>query len=189
VRSAVLAAAGLWALGCAADVRTRPLPASVFHAARLEVHGPRRPQPPRGDAGAALVVRALRAAGLRFGTDGSAAALFAYLRTSHRLIAPAEAEPGDVVFFDVGGAGAEPACADHAGIVERVDRDGRIAFLEARGAAVRESFADVGRPTVRRGGGGEIRNSFLRPKKIDDPPGARHFAGEMLCAVARVTHR
>jgi hypothetical protein len=34
-----------------------------------------------------------------------------------------------------------------------------------------------------------VLNSFLRPKRIDEPPGARHFAGEMLCAVARVTHR
>ena len=37
----------------------------------------------------------------------------------------------------------------------------------------------------RRATDGRILNSFLRPRLADDPPDARYFAGEMLCAVGR----
>ena len=51
--------------------------------------------------------------------------------------------------------------------------------------SVRRSFVDPARPSERRNAEGEILNSFLRPIRIDDPPGSRYFAGEMLCGVAR----
>src|SRR5258708_3886156 len=118
---AVAAVLGLCALGCAAPSRTRRLPSSIFQAARLESRpghrsprGGARPNGTPGDEGAALVERVLHEAGLRFGTDGSARALWGYMRTSHRLIAPADARPGDIVFFDTRGTGPEPDCADHA---------------------------------------------------------------------------
>jgi hypothetical protein len=187
---AVAVVFGLCALGCATPSRTRRLPSSVFHAARLEARGGhhgRRPAPP--EEGAALVERSLHEAGLRFGTDGSARALWGYMRTSHRLIAATEAHPGDVVFFDTHGTGPRPDCADHAGVVETVDGDGRLGFIEARDGQVRHSFVHPQLPTVRRGDRGQVLNTFLRPKLINDPPEARYFAGEMLCGVARVTHR
>jgi hypothetical protein len=182
------AASAAVAMGCATTVRTRNLPASIIRAARLETAhaGAAAAAPPEG---AGFVVEALRAAGLRFGTDGSATALYGYLRTSHRLVPPGQAHPGDVVFFDVRGLGPQPACADHAGIVERVERGGRITFVEARAGQIRRSFVDPDRPTLRRDQRGQVRNSFLRPKTPGDPAGARYFAGQMLCAVARVTHR
>ena len=170
------------ALGCAPATGTRRLPASVVRAARFEAGR-------GGDDGARFVTRALQRAGLRFGTDGSVAALYGYMSTAQTLIAPGDARPGDVLFFDVSGVAPEPACADHAGVVERVEPEGVIVFLEARGGRVRESFADARQPTLRRDGRGRIRNSFLRPVRPDDPPGTRHFAGQMLCALARVTHR
>jgi hypothetical protein len=109
------------------------------------------------------------------------------MRTSHVEIAPSAAQPGDVVFFDTHGTGEEPSCADHAGLVESTDADGRIAFVEARGGQVRHSFVAPAQPAVRRGAAGEILNSFLRTKQVNDPPEARYFAGEMLCGVFRVT--
>jgi hypothetical protein len=109
------------------------------------------------------------------------------MRTSHRLIAPMDARPGDVVFFDTRGTGPEPACADHAGIVESFDSDGRLGFIEARGGQVRHSFVHPELPTLRRGDRGQILNTFLRPKLIGDPADARYYAGEMLCGIARVT--
>ena len=184
---AVIAVLGLCALGCATPrARTRRYPASVFEAARYEA----RTQPPLAagpsqEEGAAFVVRTLHAAGLRFGTDGSTRALWGYMRTSHRLVDPATARPGDILFFDTQGTGERPACADHAAVVERVSRSGRIGFMELRGGRLRHSFVDPTRPADRRGTGGEILNSFLRPMRLDDPAGARHFAGEMLCGVAR----
>src|SRR4051812_35329980 len=123
------AIAGLCALGCGGASRTRRLPASVFQAARQQA---RHAAAPAAD-GEAFVEQALHRAGLRFGTDGTPRALWGYLRTSHRLVAPPDAQPGDVVFFDVGGSGPEPECADHAGIVESVAPGGRIQFIEARG--------------------------------------------------------
>jgi len=185
---ATAAVLGLCALGCGAATSTRRLPASVFRASRFETHGGRRVgRRARGDESAALVERSLHQAGLRFGTDGSVRALWGYMRTSHEMIAPAEARPGDVLFFDTRGTGPVANCADHAGIVESVDEDGRLGFVEARDGQVRHSFVDPARPTLRRGEHAQILNSFLRPKRITDPPEARYFAGEMLCAVGRVS--
>ena len=186
---ATAAVLGLCALGCATPTSTRRLPASVFRASRFDTHGARHPsRRARADESAALVERALHQAGLRFGTDGSVRALWGYMRTSHEVIAPAEALPGDVLFFDTQGTGPVVDCADHAGIVESVDEDGRLGFVEARDGQVRHSFVDPARPALRRGEHAQILNSFLRPKRITDPPEARYFAGEMLCGVGRV-HR
>src|SRR5947207_1295374 len=93
----VLVALELSGLGCADQARSRRLPASVFYAARMRVRrAPRpsrqspspRPAGRREGEGPALVEQALHAAGLRFGTDGTAGALWGYLRTSHQVVAP-----------------------------------------------------------------------------------------------------
>jgi hypothetical protein len=183
---AIAVVVGLCSLGCAAPgAARRGRAASLVEAAHREA---RRPVPPAGaDESAIFVVRALHDAGFRFGTDGSVRALWGYLRTSHGVVGAAEARPGDVVFFDTRGVAAVPECADQAGIVEGVGGDGRITFVEMRDGRVRRSFVDPARPSERRNAGGEILNSFLRPIHVDDPPGARYFAGEMLCGVARPT--
>ncbi|MES1157838.1 MAG: CHAP domain-containing protein [Haliangium ochraceum] len=184
---AVIAVLGLCALGCATPrTHSRRYPASVFQAARYEARTQPAIEPASSqEEGAAFVVRTLHAAGLRFGTDGSARALWGYMRTAHRLVAPPAVRPGDILFFDTRATGERPACADHAAVVERVTADGRIGFIELRGGRLRHSFVDPARPSERRGARGEILNSFLRPVRADDPPGARYFAGEMLCAIAR----
>ena len=145
--------------------------------------GARRPS----DEGAALVVAKLHDAGFRFGTDGSTRALWGYMTVSHKMVQPLSARPGDVLFFDTDGPDERPSCesTDHAGVVDRVGGDGRIAFIEARGGTVRTSYVDPTRPTLRRDARGHIANSFLRPKRVADAPGTRYFAGEMLCGVAR----
>jgi hypothetical protein len=181
---AVVAVLGLCAQGCASPrVQVRGS-ASVFQAARSEA---RRVEPAPGpDEGAAFVARALRVAGVRFGTDGSTLALWGYLRTAHRLVSPAGARPGDILFFDTRGTGEQPACADHVAVVEQVSPSGRIQFLEARGGLIRHSFADPSRPGERRDAGGQLLNTFLRPMQAGDPPEARHLAGQMLCGIARI---
>lgn len=184
---AVVVVLGLCALGCATPhARTRGVAPSLFEAARYEARqGSPAATSGQADEGAAFVARALHDSGLRFGTDGSTRALWGYLRTSHRLVGAAEARPGDILFFDTNGVGRTPACADRTGIVESVGAGGRITFVEARGGHIRRGFVDPARPTDRRDARGEILNSFLRPIRIDDPPGARYFAGEMLCGIAR----
>jgi hypothetical protein len=87
-----------------------------------------------------------------------------------------------VVFFDLDGRG----CASHAGLVEAVDRSGRITFRERRDGEIRRSYADPADPRTRRDGQGRILNTFLRARRLEDPPGLRYFSGEMLCAVIRV---
>ena len=136
-----------------------------------------------------LIEGAADKGGLHFGTDGSTRALWEYLRLAHDPIAPARARTGDVLFFDTQAGDAAPDCddvTDHAGIVESVEPDGRILFVEARGGQVRRSVVDPSHPTLRRNARGEIANSFLRAKLVADPPNARYFAGQMLCGVARV---
>jgi hypothetical protein len=186
---AIGAVLALSALGCATPTTTRRLVPSVFQGTHAESKAARRsPRRPAPNEGAALVERALHDAGLRFGTDGSARALWGYLRTSHQSIAATDARPGDVVFFDTRGTGEKAECADtdHAGIVESAEIDGRIGFVEARGGQLRHSYVQPDQPTVRRGDRGQIMNTFLRPKRVDDPQNARYFAGEMLCGVYRV---
>jgi hypothetical protein len=181
---------GLCSLGCAtaparSAARTRRLPARVFAPAHAEIAPAARPQ----DEGAAFVARALRDGGLHFGTDGSTRALWEYLRLAHETVAPAAARAGDVLFFDTRAGDAEPDCddvTDHAGIVEGVEADGRILFVEARGGEVRRSVVDPSHPALRRNARGDIANSFLRARQVSDPPDARYFAGQMLCGVARV---
>jgi hypothetical protein len=131
---------------------------------------------------AALVEGALRLRGARFGTDGQVASLYTYMRREHALVPPRAARAGDVLFFAVAG----PSCGDHTGVVESVDEIGRITFREARAGQVRTSYVHPGDPTARRWSDGRVVNSFLRPRRTDDPPSAKYFAGEMLCAVARV---
>lgn len=182
---AVIAVLGLCALGCAAPrAHSRRVPSSVFQAARYEaLHNGPAVEP--GEEGAAFVTRTLHAAGLRFGTDGSTRALWGYMRTAHRLVPAAASRPGDILFFDTRGTGDQPVCADHAGVVERVTLGSRIEFVELRGGRFRHSLVDPAHPAVRRDAGGEILNSFLRPLRTDDPTGARYFAGQMLCGIAR----
>lgn len=186
---AIGAVVALSSLGCATPTRTRRLAPSTFQGTHVEVKSSRRVhrRPPPNE-GAALVENALHEAGLRFGTDGSARALWGYLRTSHESIAAADARPGDIVFFETRGTGDAAECAntDHAGLVESAEIDGRIGFVESRGGQIRHSFVQPEQPTIRRGDRGQIMNSFLRPKLINDPPTARYFAGEMLCGVYRV---
>jgi hypothetical protein len=133
---------------------------------------------------AGLVERSLHERGLTFGTDGSVASLYEYLHDSERVVAPSQAEAGDVVFFDLGGG-----CGGHVGLVDAVDREGRIAFRERRAGELLHSYADPGQPTARRDARGRVRNSFLRPRRPDDPPSYRYYAGEMLCEVIRVKRR
>jgi hypothetical protein len=129
-----------------------------------------------------LVERSLRARGVRFGSDGSPGALFAFVRYSHKVVSPSAAKPGDLVFFRLGDKG----CGDHVGLVEAIDPQGRITFKESRAGEIRRSFVHPGAPSLRRDESGRVLNTFLRPKRRDDPPAARYFAGEMLCAVGRV---
>jgi hypothetical protein len=189
---AMVVVLGLCALGCATPrTHARGAPPSVFQAARFETARFEAQRTPpaspggRADEGAAFVERALHDAGLRFGTDGSTRALWGYLRTAHRVVGAADARPGDILLFDTRGVARAPECADRAGIVESVGAGGRITFVEARAGRVRRSFVDPAHPSSRRDARGEILNSFLRPIRVDDPPGARYFAGEMLCGVAR----
>lgn len=190
----LLAAAAVVALdaggGCASAARSRFYPASVFRSARTprataHAGGPASARPARAAPAVALVEKSLRGRGLRFGTDGTPQALYQYVRRSHRLVPPATAAPGDVVFFDTSDGGRH-GCATHAGVVDAVDPGGRIRFVEARGGRTRRSYLHPGRTLARRDESGLVLNSFLREKRIDDPPDARYFAGEMLCAVGRV---
>jgi hypothetical protein len=125
----------------------------------------------------------LKDRGLRFGTDGTVASLYTYVRLRHGLVPPATARPGDVVFFDLGG---RSRCGDHAGVVDGVDPTGRIAFRESRGGLVRLSYAHPRQPSVRRAVDGRVLNTFLRIRRAEDVPGGRYLAGSLLCGVGRI---
>lgn len=127
----------------------------------------------------AMVERNLRQRGLRFGTDGTPGGLLAYVKYKHRLVPATEARAGDVVFFG-------PRCADHIGLVEAVEPNGRLTFREIREGSLRRSHLHAALVDVRRGGDGRILNSFLRAKTPSDQPETRYFAGQLLCAVGQI---
>ena len=178
--------------GCArSQVEARRSP--PWAALATSAKGGRRPRGHATLAAAAtpgdFVVASLKARGLRFGTDGSLGALWGYMRASHTVVPPADARPGDVLFFRAAPAAASAAdcggAPDDVGIVERVDPDGRLTFVERKDGRTHTRFADPVQPLLRRDAGGRIRNSFLRPKRVSDPPDLPIFAGEMLCGAAR----
>src|SRR5262249_39634421 len=143
--------------GCAAapharGPRVRRVPAPKVAAAHVETT-------PARDEGAVFVERALRDGGVHFGTDGSPRALWEYRRNTHTTVTAAAPRPGDLVFFDTRGTDAAPDCddvTDHAGVVETVEPDGRIIFVEARGGQLRRSVVDPAHPALRRNARGEI---------------------------------
>ena len=175
--------------GCTPTTRTRLIPSAIFRSARHVGH-PLAHRPPLGDETSAMIAERIHAAGYRFGTDGTPGALWGYMRTSHELVDARDARPGDVVFFDTRGRTEDELyCSDRVGLVESVDAAGRIAFLELRGGRFYRGYVDPRQPMTRRDQSGEIANSFLRPKRLDDPDSTRYFAGEMLCGIARMRDR
>ena len=138
-----------------------------------------RPHNKRSPAG--LAEESLHSRGFRFGTDGSVGALLAYAQGEFDRIPPEQARDGDLVFFDTG-----TGCGGHVGVAETAEASGRIGFREWRGGSSRHSFATPRAPIYRRDEHGRILNTFLRPKRMDDPEDTRYFAGDMLCAAFRV---
>jgi hypothetical protein len=177
-------AACLAGAGCAGAQASKPSASAPAFTAAAPVR--RAPSSAQRSPGARLVEKELRARGLKFGSDGTMTALYFYMRERHQPIAPSQARPGDIVFFDLAvddGTGGD--CGAHGGVVEEVDPEGRIAFREARGGTVRQSYLHPGEPATRRDPRGRLLNTFLRPRRPDDPPATRYYAGEMLCAVIR----
>ncbi len=127
------------------------------------------------------VEESLHGRGIRFGTDGSAPALFAFVRERFAEVPAEQSSRGDVLFFDLGSG-----CGGHAGLVETVEPAGRIGFRERRDGDTRHSYLTPRTPYLRRDGQGRIMNTFLRPKRMEDPRETAYFAGEMLCAVFHV---
>lgn len=139
----------------------------------------------KGARGAASPVeQSLRSRGIRFGTDGSSPALFAFVREHFAEVPVREASRGDVVFFDLGSG-----CGGHVGLIETVEPGGRIGFRERRDGETRHSYVSPAAPYARRDDRGRILNTFLRPKRMDDGPETRYFAGEMACAIFHVEAR
>jgi hypothetical protein len=183
--------------GCGSAQRPAPLPAWV-RASAARADGAAQagsaaplPRPHAGsghgrDPSADLVVAALQDEGIRFGTDGSMSALWGYLHLSHRRVGALDAQPGDVVFFQLHPE-RERGCdrPDHAGLVVEAAHDGRLVFLERRAGATRKSYVDPTSPITRRDASGQIRNSFLRPRRLSDSDEVPLFAGEMFCAAIR----
>jgi hypothetical protein len=128
-----------------------------------------------------VVERSLHERGIRFGTDGTPGSLYQFLHSQYPVVQASEAQPGDVLFFDLGdGSG----CGGHTGLVDLVDGTGRLVFREWRDGSARRSYVHPGQPRTRRDGA-LVLNTFLRVKLPGDPPSTRYFAGELLCSVVR----
>ncbi len=172
------------AAGCStASSQSIYVPSAQFRSV-VSSPGPASHAPPRlhsKRSAATLVEASLQARGIRFGTDGTVPALFAFMRGRFARVQADQAHGGDVLFFDLG-----TGCGAHAGLVETAESGGRIGFREWRDGRSRHSYVTPREPFLRRDGRGRIMNTFLRPKRMEDPADTTYFAGEMLCAVFRV---
>jgi hypothetical protein len=170
-----------FALGCsAASSNSIYIPSAQIRSS-VSTQASRKPQPHTKRSAAGLVEESLHARGIRFGTDGTLPALVAFVRGQFPQVQADQAHGGDVLFFDLGNG-----CGAHTGLVETAELDGRIGFHEWRDGSSRHSFVAPRDPYLRRDGRGRIMNTFLRPKRMEDPSDTTYFAGEMLCAVFRV---
>ena len=135
---------------------------------------------PKEKGPASFIERELHKRGLVFGTDGSGKALCSYLAGKLTSLPASQGRKGDIVAFDLGNG-----CGGRVGMVESVESDGHLVFREWRDGAFSQGHATPSQPTRRRDGNGRVLNSFLRPVELDDLPGTKYFAGEMLCALYR----
>jgi hypothetical protein len=156
------------------------VPSAQIHATASRPGSPATKQRAKRNA-ASVVEESLHSRGVRFGTDGSVPALFAFMREQFAQVQPGEARGGDVLFFDLGSG-----CGGHTGLVETSESGGRIGFREWRDGSSRHSYVSPREPLLRRDGRGRIMNTFLRPKRMEDPAETAYFSGEMLCAVFHV---
>jgi len=170
------------AAGCStASSQSIYVPSAQFRSASSTPASRKLSQSHLKRSAATLVEESLHARGIRFGTDGSVPALFAFVREQFAQVQADQARGGDVLFFDLG-----TGCGMHTGLVETAESGGRIGFREWRDGSSRHSYVTPRDPYLRRDGRGRIMNTFLRPKRIEDPADTVYFAGEMLCAVFRV---
>ena len=172
------------AAGCStASSRSIYVPSAQFRSASSAgAPASRKSSQQHSKRGAAtLVEESLHARGIHFGTDGSVPALFAFVREQFAQVQADQARGGDVLFFDLG-----TGCGMHTGLVETAESGGRIGFREWRDGSPRHSYVTPRDPYLRRDGRGRIMNTFLRPKRMEDPAETTYFAGEMLCAVFRI---
>ena len=174
----LVASLAMFAACSTTGARTIHVPPAQFRSAGTKL-APHHGQGKR--SAATLVEESLHARGIRFGTDGAAMTLYAFVSNQFARIPADQAHAGDVLFFDVGSG-----CGSHSGVVETADASGRIGFREWRDGSTRHSFLAPREPFVRRDGNGRILNTFLRPKRPDDAPETRYFAGDMVCAAYRI---
>lgn len=161
-----LFAGALVVAGCAAHpVREDPLVAS----ARRKLGAPVADEP-------GFVASLLRGAGLLPPRPEpalpDAAELHAIAVVSGKLAR--SPRPGEVIFF------ADGPRAFHAGVVEHAGRGAPLTFLHAARGRVRRGQCDPDHPSLRRDGTGQVRNTYLRPRRPDDWPGEHYLCGQLL---------
>jgi hypothetical protein len=93
-------------------------------------------------------------------------------------------EMGDVVFFhhtyDFNRNRRIDDYLSHIGVVERVDPDGTVHYIDRSGGRVRRGKMNVRRPHLWRDPHSlKLLNSYLRRRKKIDPPGTRYLAGDL----------
>jgi len=108
------------------------------------------------------------------------------LRALHRSIYPRK---GDLVFFhntyDYTRDGRNNDWFSHVGIVEKVDKDGTVTFIDRYGRSIKRNNLNLLRPHVWRARHSRKRlNSFMRVRRRKDPRGMKYLAGQLFAGFA-----
>ena len=96
---------------------------------------------------------------------------------------------GDLVFFhntyDYTRDGQNNDWYSHVGIVEKVDKDGTVTFIDRYGRSIKRNNLNLLRPHSWRAGRSRKRfNSYMRARKRKDPSGMKYLAGELFAGFA-----
>ena len=110
-------------------------------------------------------------------------------RKAHAMHYNPRPKKGDLVFFhhtyDYTRDGRINDWFSHIGIVEKVDTDGTVHFINRYGRSIHRSQVNILRPSQWRDRRSRKRlNSYMRARRRRDPRGTRYLAGELFAGFA-----
>lgn len=93
-------------------------------------------------------------------------------------------KPGDIVFFSETLRSGRRDLS-HIGIVESSDPNGTVSFIHKSTRGIKRSFLNLATPSVA-SENDTVANSYLRRRRLSDPPGTKYLAGELFAGYGSI---
>lgn len=110
--------------------------------------------------------------------------MYGLSRMTHGLHFRKRPQVGDLVFFhhtyDFNRNKQIDDFLSHVGVVEKVDADGTVHYIDRSSGRIKRNRMHVGRPHLWRDPvTHKVLNSYLRSRRRADPPGTRYLSGDL----------